>query len=249
MKPKKFSKLNKKLNKRKKHSVDAELIRILNILLNNAKKKRRKGKPEANLEKILEGSKEKLRRFDEFIPKESYHVFMHERNDEKERISVKYNVDEEDSGYSVAIDYENNGREERLQIKGKSTDEKEKYAITITKPLGKDYTINIEYSTPKEKISAEYIVPVMSYREEREEKLQDFTNRIDKSLVILPKSIMGGVLGFTYLGENYMARRDDLVGSTANMVDVHEAIHTPDEYETRILTTWMLTRERPRYKN
>ncbi|MBD3164295.1 hypothetical protein GF323_03780 [Candidatus Woesearchaeota archaeon] len=40
----------------------------------------------------------------------------------------------------------------------------------------------------------------------------------------------------------------DLFGDTALMVDVHEAIHTPNEYETRVLTDWMLKRERPKYK-
>jgi len=243
---------NKKINKREKHGINNELIRILNILLSkDTQKKRKKQKSEVNLEKLLENSKEKLRRFDEFIPKESYHIFIHEKNNEEEKISVRYSVVEEDSGYSVAISYDNSSKEERLQLKAESTDEMEKYSITITKPdeLLKYYAITIEYETPKEKISFEYIVPVRSYREEREEKLQDFTNKVDKSLAILPKSVMGGVLGFTYIGENYMARRDDLTGSTANMVDVHETIHTPDEYETRILTSWMLTREKPRYKN
>ena len=55
---------------------------------------------------------------------------------------------------------------------------------------------------------------------------------------------MGGILGYTYLGESFMARRDDLTGSTARMVDIHESIHTPDEYETRILTDWIM--EKPK---
>jgi len=50
---------------------------------------------------------------------------------------------------------------------------------------------------------------------------------------------------YDHLDENFIARRTDLTGSKARMVDVHEAIHTPDEYETRILTDWMLTREKP----
>jgi hypothetical protein len=53
---------------------------------------------------------------------------------------------------------------------------------------------------------------------------------------------MGGILGFTYLGQNKMALRDDLVGDK-EMVDVHESIHTPDEYETRILTDWILMKK------
>lgn len=243
------SKINKK---KKQHKADEELIRILNILLDrDAKKKREKQKPEASLEDLLKNSKEKLRRFDEFIPEEIHHILTHEKNDEEERISVRYDVAEEGSGYSMAITYDANSKGEKLQLKAKSADGKESYSVTITKPnqLNGDYVVNIEHETPREKIKAEYNIPIPSYKEEREDKLQDFTNRVDKSLTLLPKSIMGGVLGFTYLGENYMARRDDLTGSEANMVDVHEAIHTPDEYETRILTTWMLTREKLRYKN
>ena len=74
------------------------------------------------------------------------------------------------------------------------------------------------------------------------------SNRVPlKWLNILPESVMGGVLGFTYLGENFMGRRADLTGSTARMVDIHESIHTPDEYETRILTSWIMEKARPKY--
>jgi len=31
------------------------------------------------------------------------------------------------------------------------------------------------------------------------------------------------------------------------MVDIHESIHTPDEYETRILTDWIMMKQRPKY--
>ena len=59
--------------------------------------------------------------------------------------------------------------------------------------------------------------------------------------------MMGSVLGFTYLGQGYMALRDDLAGKTKRMVDIHESIHTPDEYETRILTDWIMSRPRNKY--
>ena len=77
---------------------------------------------------------------------------------------------------------------------------------------------------------------------------QDFTNRIDKVLEIIPKGAMGSVLGYTHLFSGKMARRDDLFGDMAYMVDLHEAIHTIDEYETRVLTSWMLEKTKPKYK-
>ena len=74
------------------------------------------------------------------------------------------------------------------------------------------------------------------------------TSRVPlKWLNILPESMMGGVLGFTYLGENFMGRRADLTGWTARMVDIHESIHTPDEYETRVLTSWIMEKARNKY--
>ncbi|MBI2646955.1 hypothetical protein HYW99_00590 [Candidatus Woesearchaeota archaeon] len=73
------------------------------------------------------------------------------------------------------------------------------------------------------------------------ESKEDMSNRVPlKWLNILPETFMGGVLGFTYLGENFMTRRADLTGQTARMVDIHESIHTPDEYETRVLTSWIM---------
>ena len=75
----------------------------------------------------------------------------------------------------------------------------------------------------------------------------DFTNRNDKVLEMMPRQWMGGILGYTYLFSNKMARRDDLFGKEAEMVDIHEANHTTDEYETRVITDSMLLIKRPRY--
>ncbi len=90
------------------------------------------------------------------------------------------------------------------------------------------------------------------YENSRINQLHDFTNKVPAKWVdILPESIMGGVLGFTYLGQGYMALRQDIQDDTSGeklMVDVHESIHTDDEYETRILTDWILDRKpRDRY--
>jgi len=32
------------------------------------------------------------------------------------------------------------------------------------------------------------------------------------------------------------------------MVDLHESIHTPDEYETRVITEWMLSDDDTSYQ-
>lgn len=84
------------------------------------------------------------------------------------------------------------------------------------------------------------------YSSSRERAMQDFSDRVPgKAVRVFPKSVMGGILGFTYLGENFIGLRDDMVGS--KMINIHEAIHTPDEYETRVLTSWIMNREIPRY--
>ncbi|MDP3733785.1 MAG: hypothetical protein Q8R37_01020 [Nanoarchaeota archaeon] len=99
----------------------------------------------------------------------------------------------------------------------------------------------MQYSFPDYKVTDDYLKEFLQRRE-------DFTEMVPlKFLHIEPKSIMGGVLGYTYLGENFMARREDLYGETARMVDIHESIHTPDEYETRVITSWIMERQERRY--
>lgn len=81
------------------------------------------------------------------------------------------------------------------------------------------------------------------YLQRHIEGKNDFTERVPlKFLNILPESMMGGVLGFTYIGDPSMGRRADLAGGAARMVDIHESIHTPDEYETRVLTEWIMNK-------
>lgn len=93
-----------------------------------------------------------------------------------------------------------------------------------------------------------YARNIKEYIQKHIEEKEDMTNRVPlKWLNILPESQMGGVLGFTYLGENFMGRRADLAGAAARMVDIHESIHTPDEYETRVLTEWIMEKVRGKY--
>jgi len=162
----------------------------------------------------------------------------------------KLDKEDENKDYRLDITYVRTDDEEHLEIK---EDNEKKYSLEITKPAPDDlqnYAVELTYERTgdQERVEIKYTIPVEDYFEKEQLKKQDFTNRADKTLHIFPKSLMGGILGFTYLGENFMGRRDDLTGDKAFMVDVHEAIHTPDEYETRVLTDWMLTREKPRYK-
>ncbi|MBI2576259.1 hypothetical protein HYV84_03525 [Candidatus Woesearchaeota archaeon] len=165
--------------------------------------------------------------------------------------SRELSFSERKSSYSVTVEYFENEKQESITVTAED-EEKKKYTFAairekpIPEPL--PYTLQLTYARGDKDESVSLNYQLRDYPNEREEKLQDFSGRVDKSLTILPKSLMPGVLGFTYLGENFMARRDDLVGETARMVDIHESIHTPDEYETRVLTDWIMSRERMKYK-
>lgn len=96
--------------------------------------------------------------------------------------------------------------------------------------------------------NADYESTTGTYLNRRQQALNDFSDRVPGKWVdVFPANMMGSVLGFTYLGQGYMALRDDLTGKTKKMVDIHESIHTPDEYETRILTEWIMSRLRIKY--
>ena len=205
----------------------------------------------SKLEEEVIRSKETVKHLENIELFEQVLAQLMENKDSDFSFSFKKDKEEIREATSFVINYQENEREERLDVEGEDEDGK-KYSFSIIKnklvPEVKPYQLNIFYKNNRDEERLDINYSIRDYPAEREEALQDFTNRADKSLHIMPKSIMGGILGFTYLGENFMARRDDLVGDTARMVDVHEAIHTPDEYETRVLTDWMLTREMPKYK-
>jgi len=130
----------------------------------------------------------------------------------------------------------------KKEEKEKDPDVKEKkQPAEAEKPV---YKINYQ----KERLISSYISTIGTYLNRRMKALHDFTDRVPgKFMNILPKSLMGGILGFTYLGDNSVTRREDLNGDFAYHVDVHECIHTPDEYETRRITEWMLSEESDGY--
>ena len=158
------------------------------------------------------------------------------------------------NNYSISIKYEENQQEEKLKISIKKDDADVYSAETRDKKDVRDkvipYSIQISYEDSyfEERLSITYKQQVNGYLKQHIESKEDMTNRVPlKWLNIMPETMMGGVLGFTYLGENFMARRADLTGKTARMVDIHESIHTPDEYETRVLTSWIMERVRGKY--
>ena len=164
------------------------------------------------------------------------------------------NKNEKLNKYSISIKYEENESEDKLKISIKRA-EKELYSAEITdKKDAKDkvapYSIKISYEDnyAEERLSITYRQQLKNYMKQHIEDKEDMTNMVPLKWVnILPETLMGGVLGFTYLGENFMGRRADLTGKTARMVDIHESIHTPDEYETRILTSWIMEKVRSKY--
>jgi len=217
-------------------------------------------KEKPDLERILESSKEKIKKFKEVVPPETEYVFAHEKDEKEERVSLKYSVRREEkdeegesslTSYGVGITYQSTDSEERVEAEIDFEDNKgNKGCCSVSIRQDKDdqkYHVDVLYRENTREVNLRYAIPIESYLEQLQEQKQDFTKLADKSLHIFPESVMGGVLGFTYLGENFMGRRADLTGKTAFMVDVHEAIHTPDEYETRCLTHWMLSRDKPTY--
>jgi len=161
---------------------------------------------------------------------------------------------EKNNKYSISIKYEENQSEDKLRVSIKKA-EKEVYSAEIVdKKELKDkvapYSIKISYEDnyAEERLTITYRQQLKNYIQRHIAGKEDMTSMVPlKWLNVLPETMMGGVLGFTYLGENFMGRRADLTGKTARMVDIHESIHTPDEYETRILTSWIMEKTRSRY--
>ena len=193
------------------------------------------------------------------------------KNDELE---IKYSIalerkkeSRDNAAYSVEIKYEESESEEKLKVKVKfdnySTNSKsinknklneKEYSFTITKQKENktkdNYSISLIYENnyEKERLSIDYKSTRGTYLNKRQEALQDFSDRVPgKSLETFPVSGNEGLYGYTFLGDIKVWRRDDLSGKFAKMVDIHECIHTPDEYETRILTDWIMTKQPVKY--
>lgn len=132
------------------------------------------------------------------------------------------------------------------EIKRKNSEEEERNPEFNPIPQPSQHII---YQNTSENQGTNYGPSFASYMERRNQAMHDFTDRVPgKHMNTFPSSGNAGLYGFTYIGDQRVWRRDDLIGTEfAKMVDVHESIHTPDEYETRRITEWMMERERPRY--
>jgi len=145
---------------------------------------------------------------------------------------------------NVSVTYSSSEKRQSMQL----TIDDHSVSVEIKKSSVERYSVSFAYNALRKGYDVRY--ETTEYKERIEIARQDFALKIDKFLEIFPVSLMGGVYGFTYLGSGKIARREDLSSKPdfAHLVDVHESIHTFDEYETRILTDWVLNIERPRYK-
>ena len=98
--------------------------------------------------------------------------------------------------------------------------------------------------------SQKYDTHLKDYKEKQLEDKLDFTNLIPmKRLEFFNNSHTDyNLLGFTYLFGDYVAIADNLSEKKKREVDIHEHIHTEDEYETRVLTWWHLDNKPNRYQ-
>ncbi|MBI2558277.1 hypothetical protein HYW20_03060 [Candidatus Woesearchaeota archaeon] len=166
----------------------------------------------------------------------------------------KKNINDKSNNYSISINYEENQKEDNLKISVKQA-ENELYSAEIKTikdikdnviPYG--LSISYEDNYAEERLAITHKQQLKNYLQKHIQEKEDMSSRVPlKWLNILPETMMGGVLGFTYIGDHSMGRRADLTGSTARMVDIHESIHTPDEYETRVLTSWIMEKVKGRY--
>ena len=200
------------------------------------------------LERILISHSEKNINISKMVRTSSFDV-LHEINMSRKKTEAEISSAVE----LISITYEENSRTEKLKVtvrksgkdySGEIVKEKKEDSGFVPYKLKIGYTQNYE----QERLSFSYMQQLSGYLKEHIKSKEDMTNRVPlKWLNILPETMMGGILGFTYLGENFMGRRADLTGKTARMVDIHESIHTPDEYETRVLTSWIMEKIRSRY--
>lgn len=179
-------------------------------------------------------------------------LFFEEKKEEKmhDKAVVRYDLFipvASIGGYEqLQISYTSRKSSEVFEVEAVKEGKKEFFGLEKESAAEKEYMIQFTYDAERRGYRVSY--ESSTYKDKIEEARQDFRLALDKSLDIIPKSLMGGVLGFTYLGSGKIARRDDLFGDMAMLVDVHESIHTPDEYETRVLTDWILKIEAPKYK-
>ena len=187
-----------------------------------------------------------------------YSIVAERKKEEKDNfvysVSIKYEENEDEERRSVKVTIDKDALEGKQLTKNKNlkdVDDNKEYSFTIAREkeskTKENYSISLFYESnyEEERLSINYKSTIGAYLNNRQEALHDFTDRVPgKHLNTFPSSGNAGLFGFTYLGDVRVWRGDDLSGDFAKMVDVHECIHTPDEYETRILTSWIMSKEK-----
>ncbi len=98
--------------------------------------------------------------------------------------------------------------------------------------------------TPRE--IASYLLPIQDYPEQRMDDIADTTRFLPVKHHIF-EHMPEGLFGYTFIGSDKVYINQSLVGARKEETIVHESIHTPDEYETRVLTSWILNKETNKY--
>lgn len=106
------------------------------------------------------------------------------------------------------------------------------------------YTKHPHQQTPQQ--IASYTLPVQEYPEQRMDDISDTTRFLPVKHQIF-EHMPEGLFGYTFIGSDKVYINQTLQGSRKEETIVHESIHTPDEYETRVLTSWILNKETNRY--
>jgi hypothetical protein len=190
----------------------------------------------------------------------SYSIIAERKKDAKENFGYRIIYEETETVRKLSIKFEEYASINNNYLKNRISDRKLKeknFSFEIKKekssenPTKDNYSIKLVYENnyEEERLSVNYKSTIGTYLNKRQEAIQDFSDRVPgKQLDTFPVSGNEGLYGFTFLGDNKAWRRDDLTGSFAKMVDIHESIHTPDEYETRVLTDWIMSKDLVRYK-
>ena len=168
-------------------------------------------------------------------------------------VSVKYHSTDEEDRVDVSIAFDEEHESETVIRSRSKTSNSKNYSFVLTRKKELDerkgYEVHATYSYSKGQEEAAVEYRAKSYAERLTDQKGDFSERVPfKVLHMKPKNQMGGALGYTFLGESYMAMRDDLQGELKREVDIHESIHTPNEYETRVLTWWMMQKPKIEYQ-
>lgn len=223
------------------------------------KEKNLRKKPDKNLEFIFWEEHEKTQNIN--ANSFNYEIISGKKSGNQDyKISITYTSDFSEENLNILISLDNYHltnpaqNKNNLNTQNNYKSDINTYAFSITRKKDnlseKGYEVKISYEKnyEEERLSISYKLFLKDYLKKRENAMQDFSDRVPGKFVnVFPESLMGGILGFTYLGDHSIGLRADLTGEKKRMVDIHESIHTPDEYETRVLTDWIMKKEKVKY--